>query len=231
MINLLIHFKKRSIVVILITYCLIVLSRKIIYNPDCLEQLAGPEGRRDGRRMAIVAAMNADRNSRMDNDSDGKVPGQAVAGAPGFEPGNRWIKERRCPPIDPILSLCNNMAGLTLADFFAYDDGAPLFVDIKQESQVVNKKKQTETSSDFSETTMVRMENKYLKEIAQLYERERGLTDIIVQQEKDIRKLHNIIDTLREPISITKMANGLGHQEEEKANSLKAAEDIYEDGE
>lgn len=226
MINLLIHFKKRSIVVILITYCLIVLSRKIIYNPDCLEQLAGPEGRRDGRRMAIVAAMNADRNSRIDNDSDGRVPGQV-----NLTTLNRWIKERRCPPIDPILSLCNNMAGLTLADFFAYDDGAPLFVDIKQESQVVNKKKQTETSSDFSETTMVRMENKYLKEIAQLYERERGLTDIIVQQEKDIRKLHNIIDTLREPISITKMANGLGHQEEEKANSLKAAEDIYEDGE
>lgn len=143
------------------------------FNFDLLEKLAGVKGERSGKRMKIVNAMNADRTRQAEEnqESRGKVTLTTL---------DRWLLEKKVPPfLDALISLCNNMDGVALGDFFTLD-GNP--------AQLVKKNRKTDSSSS-AETITLLAENKYMKDLLVYHERERKLTDIIVDLEKTIKEM------------------------------------------
>lgn len=143
------------------------------FNFELLAKLAGAKGERSGKRMKIVTAMNADRIRQAEDnqESRGKVTLTTL---------DRWLREKKVPPfLDALISLCNNMDGVTLGDFFTLD-GSP--------AQLVKKNSQFD-SANRVETITLLAENKYMKDLLVYHERERKLTDIIVEQEKTIKEM------------------------------------------
>ena len=171
---------------------------KVKYNPEFLRELAGRKNE-DGRvpKNKVVAAMNADRSKRDDYEENGKSVTATQL--------NRWIESEKLPSfMDAIISLSNNLDGISFSDFFLEDD-EPMQMVVRKG----RRKKEKEQSAEpmFSETVVVRMENKYLKDLADLYARERNLTDLIVQQEKDLRAAREENERLREQLEQAEAAD------------------------
>ena len=166
--------------------------RKIKYNPEFLRELAGRKNK-DGKvqKNVIVAAMNADRMQREQSSDKGMMVTATQL--------NRWIESEKIPSfMDAIISLSNNLDGISFSDFFLEDD-EPMQMVVRKGRRKNEKEQSAEPM--FSETVVVRMENKYLKDLADFYARERNLTDLIVQQEKDIIALKDENADLRERLA------------------------------
>ena len=123
---------------------------KVKYNPEFLRELAGRKNE-DGRvpKNKVVAAMNADRSKRDDYEENGKSVTATQL--------NRWIESEKLPSfMDAIISLSNNLDGISFSDFFLEDD-EPMQMVVRKG----RRKKEKEQSAEpmFSETVVVRMEN------------------------------------------------------------------------
>jgi hypothetical protein len=158
------------------------------FNFDLLAKLAGAKGERSGKRIKMVAAMNADRSRQVEENREkrGKVTLTTL---------DRWITDRKVPPfLDALISLCNNMDDVTLGDFFTLD-GSP--------AKLI--KKNTNTNSANSvETITLLAENKYMKDLLVYHERERKLTDVIVDQEKTIKEIRVEMEEKENVITLQK---------------------------
>lgn len=103
-------------------------KKRIRFNSQLLERLAGKNAP-DGAKTKVLLAMNADRRRRF------ALSGTIDQGEIRYKTLDRWIAggERIPSFLDAIISYCNNNTdGITLGDFFVYDDGTPAQLAIGQ---------------------------------------------------------------------------------------------------
>ena len=144
----------------------------------------------------------------------------------------RWVEEKSNPmPVPHILRFCNEF-GVDISNFFIINGGAEEFVIPTIAKRRTVSKEQAADESKHKEE-MMEAELKHLKEIDEVktdaHNRERSLMDIIIDQEKEIRKLHQRIDNMRGPVSFSMNADKpYPTYNEEDEYGLRAAEDIPE---
>ena len=94
------------------------MNKRIRFNTELLEKLAGKSAP-DGAKTRVLAAMNADRRKRFD------TIGHMDQGEIRYKTLDRWLTAgNRLPTfLDAIISYCNNNTdGITIGDFFVYED-------------------------------------------------------------------------------------------------------------
>lgn len=103
-------------------------NKRIRFNSALLERLAGKKAP-EGAKTKVLLAMNADRRRRY------ALTGKIDQGEIRYKTLDRWLDcgERIPSFLDAIISYCNNNTdGITLADFFVYEDGTPAQLAIGQ---------------------------------------------------------------------------------------------------
>lgn len=146
--------------------------KKIIYNakffPNFVKSLV-EDGR--GTKSMIVEALN-------EKDDKKKTTLSQL---------NRWLNDESVLPTKKIVNLINHMSGVSLFDFFVNEDGTKID---RTEAKESNKDTQILTKNSSEDNVfLLRMENKHIKDIDMILQRNRDKEDEIRQEyEKRIAK-------------------------------------------